>query len=52
MLHHLETDGTARIVTIAAVSCLDTYVKQDGTWLIRRRQVMVDWTETRIPTVR
>jgi len=31
----------------AAIRYLDSFVKRDGRWFIRQRQVVVDWTETR-----
>jgi hypothetical protein len=50
LVHHLKIEGTARSVMIAALRYLDSYVKRDSTWLIRQRQVIVDWTETRTLT--
>jgi hypothetical protein len=47
LVHELTVDHTVRIVMISAVRYLDSFVKKDGTWLIRQRQVLVDWTETR-----
>jgi ketosteroid isomerase-like protein len=47
LVHELAADRTARTVMIAAIRYLDSLVKKDGTWLIRQRQVLVDWTETR-----
>jgi SnoaL-like domain len=47
LVHELAADRTARTVMIAAIRYLDSFVKKDGTWLIRHRQVLVDWTETR-----
>jgi SnoaL-like domain len=47
LVHHLKIEGTARTVMIAAIRYLDSFVKRDHTWLIRQRQVLVDWTETR-----
>jgi hypothetical protein len=38
---------TVRSLTITAICYLDSFVKSDGKWLIRQRQVVVDWTETR-----
>jgi len=35
---------------IAALRYLDTFVKQDGTWLFAERRLVVDWTETRPST--
>jgi hypothetical protein len=47
LIHQLKIDATARVITIASVRYLDSYVKRDSGWLIRQRQVLVDWTETR-----
>jgi ketosteroid isomerase-like protein len=47
LVHELRTDGTARSAMIAAIRYLDSFVKTDGRWFIRQRQVVVDWTETR-----
>jgi ketosteroid isomerase-like protein len=47
LVHELKVDGTARSLTIAAIRYLDSFVKRDGKWFIRHRQVVVDWTETR-----
>ena len=47
LVHELRIDGTARSLMIAAIRYLDSFVKRDGRWFIRQRQVVVDWTETR-----
>jgi len=47
LVHELRTDGTARSAMSAAIRYLDSFVKRDGRWFIRQRQVVVDWTETR-----
>ena len=47
LVHELKVDGTARSLRVAAIRYLDSFVKIDGKWLIRQRQVVVDWTETR-----
>jgi len=46
-VHELRIDGTARSAMMSAIRYLDSFVKRDGKWLIRQRQVVVDWTETR-----
>ena len=43
----LKVDGTARSSMIAAIRYLDSFVKRDGRWFIRQRQVVVAWIETR-----
>jgi uncharacterized protein (TIGR02246 family) len=50
LVHYLTIDETIRTVMISAIHYLDSYVKRDGTWLIRQRQVMIHWTETRTLT--
>jgi hypothetical protein len=47
LAHHVKVDGSARSLMIAAIRYLDSFVKQDGTWLFGQRKLMVDWTETR-----
>ena len=47
LVHKLRIDGSARSLMIAAIRYLDSFVKRDGRWFIRQRQVVVDWTETR-----
>ena len=47
LVHELRIDGTARSLMITAIRYLDSFVKRDGRWFIRQRQVVVDWTETR-----
>jgi ketosteroid isomerase-like protein len=52
LVHELKVDGTARSLTVAAIRYLDSFVKIDDKWLIRQRQVVVDWTETRLLATR
>ena len=47
LVHELTVDATAHTLMIAALRYLDSFVKKDGKWFIRQRQVLVDWTETR-----
>src|SRR5246127_5553834 len=47
LVHELKVDGTAHTLMIVALRYLDSFVKKDGKWFIRQRQVLVDWTETR-----
>ena len=53
-VHELTVDdktprnlNAVRNLKIVAVRYLDSFIKRDGKWLIRQRQVVVDWTETR-----
>jgi uncharacterized protein (TIGR02246 family) len=50
LVHYLTIDGTTRTVMTSAIHYLDSYVKRDGAWLIRQRQVMIHWSETRTLT--
>jgi hypothetical protein len=50
LVHHLKVEGTVHTVMIAAIRYLDSYVKRNSAWLIRQRQVMVDWTATQTLT--
>jgi hypothetical protein len=47
--HHLctTTDGE-RTVMIASLRYLDTFAKLDGGWFFAERNLIVDWTETRV----
>jgi hypothetical protein len=47
MAYQLKDDGSARRLVTAAIRYLDSFVKQDGRWFIRQRQVIIAWTETR-----
>jgi len=51
LAHHLSVSADGqRTMMLAALRYLDTFVKQDGTWLFAERRLMVDWTETRPST--
>jgi ketosteroid isomerase-like protein len=51
LAHLVKGDGSARNMMIASIRYLDTFVKDDGVWLISQRKAMVDGTETRsLPT--
>jgi hypothetical protein len=47
LVHELTVGESAHTLMIAALRYLDSFVKRDGKWFIRQRQVVVDWTETR-----
>jgi hypothetical protein len=36
-----------RLLFVASLRYLDTFVKCDGAWLFAQRKLYVDWTETR-----
>ncbi len=45
--HHLfERDGQ-RMIMIASLRYLDSFVKVDGGWLFAERELILDWAETR-----
>ena len=48
LAHHVKVDGAARSLMSAAIRCLDSFVRQDGTWLFDQRKLIVVWTETRL----
>jgi ketosteroid isomerase-like protein len=44
--HHLDLSGEAATDLIMFIRYQDRYARdKDGTWRIRRREVLVDWTE-------
>jgi ketosteroid isomerase-like protein len=45
--HHLFTENGQRRLMVAWLRYGDTFVKVDGAWLFARRNLYVDWTETR-----
>ena len=47
LVHEFSVDDTAHTLMIVAIRYLDSMVKRDSRWLIRQRQVAVDWTEIR-----
>jgi hypothetical protein len=47
MPHHLTIDGKNRLLMIAALRYMDTFVKMDGIWLFAERVLYVDWLEQR-----
>ncbi|MGW6279830.1 nuclear transport factor 2 family protein [Kribbella sp. NPDC055071] len=49
--HHLTiAEDGSRTLMIASIRYLDTFAKQDDTWLFAERRLLVDWTETRPST--
>jgi SnoaL-like protein len=46
--HHLYTeDGNGKIM-VASLRYLDTFVKLDGRWYFAARNLILDWSETRL----
>jgi ketosteroid isomerase-like protein len=48
LAHHLtEAEDGSRTLMVASIRYLDTFARQDGTWLFAERRLMVNWTDTR-----
>ena len=47
LAHHVTVDGGKRRLMVASLRYLDRFVKMDGVWLFRERQLYVDWVEER-----
>jgi ketosteroid isomerase-like protein len=45
--HHVTLDGPRRSLMIASIRYLDHFVKIDGRWYFRQRNLMVDWIDNR-----
>jgi SnoaL-like domain len=48
LAHHVLVEGAARSLMIASIRYNDTFAKEGDTWLFSRRELLVDWTETRV----
>lgn len=46
--HHVFTDDGVRKIMIASLRYLDTFVKIDGAWYFAERNLILDWSETRL----
>jgi hypothetical protein len=47
LAHHVKVDGSNRSLMIASIRYLDRFVKMDGHWYFRQRNLMVDWIDNR-----
>ncbi len=47
LAHHVTVDGEKRRLMVASLRYLDTFVKEDDTWLFAERRLYVDWLEER-----
>jgi hypothetical protein len=47
LAHHLFTTDGERRIMVASLRYLDEFVKQGGSWLFARRELILDWSETR-----
>ena len=45
--HHLFTKDGERKIMIASLRYLDRFVKIDGAWYFKERNLILDWSETR-----
>jgi hypothetical protein len=48
--HHLFTADGARKIMIASLRYLDSFAKIDGAWYFKERNLILDWSETRVST--
>jgi hypothetical protein len=48
--HHLFTADGVRKIMIASLRYLDSFVKIDGAWYFKERNLILDWSETRLST--
>ena len=47
LAHHITVEGENRLLMVASLRYLDTFVKTDGAWLFSERLLYVDWMEHR-----
>jgi hypothetical protein len=47
LAHHVTLEGGKRRLMLASLRYLDTFVKNDGSWLFAARRLYVDWMEER-----
>ena len=47
LAHHVTVDSGKRHIMIASLRYLDTFVKNNGTWLFAERLLYVDWIDER-----
>jgi hypothetical protein len=48
--HHLFTEDGDRKIMIASLRYLDNFTKVDGRWYFAERNLILDWSETRVMT--
>ena len=46
--HHVYTEGGTRKIMIASLRYLDTFTKIDQSWYFAERNLILDWSETRL----
>jgi len=47
LAHHVRLESGKRRLMLASLRYLDTFVKNDGSWLFAERRLYVDWMEER-----
>jgi ketosteroid isomerase-like protein len=47
LAHHVTLEGGKRRLMLASLRYLDTFVRNDGSWLFAERRLYVDWMEER-----
>jgi len=47
LAHHVTLEGGKQRLMLASLRYLDTFVKNDGSWLFAERRLYVDWMEER-----
>ncbi len=47
LAHHVTLEGGKRRLMLTSLRYLDTFVKNDGSWLFAERRLYVDWMEER-----
>jgi hypothetical protein len=50
LAHHITVKGESRRLMLASLRYNDTFVKQDGVWLLAERLLYVDWVDERALT--
>jgi len=48
--HHLFAADGVRKIMIASLRYLDSFAKIDGAWYFKERNLILDWSETRVST--
>ena len=47
LAHHITVDAGKRLLMLASLRYLDTFVKMEGAWLFGERRLYVDWLDER-----
>ena len=48
LAHHVYTEDGDRKIMVASLRYLDTFAKQEGRWYFAERNLILDWSETRV----